>query len=327
MNTIIKQADRDAIQQAADIIRRGGLVAFPTETVYGLGCNALDAAACGAVYAAKGRPSDNPLIWHIAEAGLLAELIDEVPPSAAALMDAFWPGSLTIVFKQRDGTVGVRMPSNEIALALIKAAKVPIAAPSANVSGRPSPTAASHVLADLNGKIDMILDGGYCEFGLESTVIDCTAEPPVILRPGSVTREMIEQHIGAVGLVSDVEGDDAPKAPGMKYKHYAPKAALTVVVGERDAVSREITRLVSTAKCRVGVMTTAQSAGLYADCVVLDMGSDAKEIAAKLFALLRKCDDMGLEEVFVEGVAEDGLGMAIMNRLKKAANHRVVSVK
>jgi len=327
MNTVVKQADVDAISQAADIIKAGGLVAFPTETVYGLGCNALDAVACAKVYAAKGRPSDNPLISHIAAAEQLSDLVADVPPNAKALMDKFWPGPLTIVFNAAaGGTIGVRMPRNPVALKLIQAAGVPVAAPSANTSGRPSPTRASHVLADLNGRVEMILDGGSCEHGLESTVIDCTAQPPVILRPGSITKEMIEELIGEVGLLTDVAGDTVPKAPGMKYKHYAPKATLTVVVGNRDDVAKEIVRLADSATGRVGIMATAQSVGLYEGRTTLNMGQTAEEIAAGLFGLLRKCDELGLDEVFVEGVAEDGLGAAIMNRLKKAAAHRVRKV-
>lgn len=331
MTTVVRQAtaDADAIRQAAEVIKAGGLVAFPTETVYGLGCNALDAAACAKVYAAKGRPSDNPLISHIAAVEQLAELVTDVPSCAKTLMEAFWPGPLTIVLQAAGGgTIGVRMPSNPVALKLIRAAGVPIAAPSANVSGRPSPTRASHVLADLDGKIEMILDGGSCEHGLESTVIDCTTQPPVILRPGSITKAMVEGLLGPVGVLTDVGNDVAPRAPGMKYKHYAPKAALTVVVGGRDAVAREIVRLAGITGGRIGIMATSQSLGLYdkhsTNLSLLNMGQTAEEIAAALFDLLRKCDELKLDEVFVEGVAEDGLGEAIMNRLKKAASHRVV---
>jgi len=329
MNTVVRRADADGIAHAADIIKSGGLVAFPTETVYGLGCNALDASARAKVYAAKGRPPDNPLISHIAATEQLAELVAEVPYCATKLMETFWPGPLTIILKATGGgTIGVRMPSNAIALKLIQAAGVPIAAPSANVSGRPSPTRASHVLADLDGKIEMILDGGSCEHGLESTVIDCTAQPPMILRPGSITKAMVEGFIGSVGMLTDVNGDAAPKAPGMKYTHYSPKAMLTVVAGGRSAVACEIVRLVGATRGRVGIMATSQSLGHYDECgthaALLDMGQTTTQIATELFELLRKCDELELDAVFVEGIAEDGLGEAIMDRLKKAAGHKVI---
>ncbi|MCL2396482.1 MAG: L-threonylcarbamoyladenylate synthase [Defluviitaleaceae bacterium] len=327
MRTVLKHSSTpDAIEQAARIIKDGGLVAFPTETVYGLGGNALCSAACAKIYAAKGRPSDNPLISHISDAAQLAELVSHVPAKAQKLIDAFWPGPLTIIFpcKNTPGqTIGIRMPQNPVALALITHAGVPIAAPSANISGRPSPTTAAHVLTDLDGKVDMILDGGMCQHGLESTVIDCTVEPPTILRPGSVTKEMIEAHIGPVNVTTEAGADEAPKAPGMKYKHYAPQAVLTVVRGRAEDVRTAITRLAkdSTAKS-VGIMATSS----YEGFTTLLMGNTTEEIAAGLFALLRKCDEMGLAEVFVEGVDEAGLGAAIMNRLEKAAAYNIVEV-
>ena len=318
MKTIMKLADETAVAEAAEIIKNGGLVAFPTETVYGLGANALCEAAKAKIYAAKGRPSDNPLIYHIAEPAQLDKIASDVPDVAKKLMDAFWPGPLTIIFQSFEGvgTVGVRMPKNPISLSLIRLAGLPVAAPSANVSGSPSPTAAAHVLGDLNGKIDMILDGGRCECGLESTVIDCVSSPPVILRPGGVTQEEIEAQIGQVLMVTEVLGDEVPKAPGMKYKHYAPKAEVIVVTGENAA--DEIGALAVGPK--VGIMAQTRSLSQFAGKIVLDMGSDLEEIAANLFYLLRKCDDLGLEKVFVEGVEETGLGAAIMNRLKKAAS-------
>ena len=329
MKTIVKSAsDAGALEMAADIIKRGGLVAFPTETVYGLGGNALDAAACAKIYAAKGRPSDNPLISHIADIDMLSQIVENVPRGTKILMDKFWPGPLTIIFPALGGgTVGVRMPENAVALRFIRLCGVPVAAPSANVSGRPSPTSASHVLADLDGKIDMILDGGGCKHGLESTVIDCTVTPPVILRPGAVTKEMIEAEIGPVGFVTEA-GDDAPKAPGMKYRHYAPKAKLTVVVGEQVAVNAKILQLAASAKHpKFAIMAATQNLNTYVGYALMDMGENPQKIAAGLFEKLRLCDEMGLDEVFVEGVAENGLGTAIMNRLKKAASYNIIDAK
>jgi len=329
MKTIIMTAsEQGSVELAADIIKSGGLVAFPTETVYGLGGNALDATACAKIYAAKGRPSDNPLISHISDIEMLSQIVKNVPRGTFSLIDKFWPGPLTIIFPAAGGgTVGVRMPANPVATRLISLSGVPIAAPSANVSGRPSPTSARHVLADLDGKIDMILDGGRCLHGLESTVIDCTTDVPTILRPGAVTKEMIEALIGPVGLVTEA-GDDAPRAPGMKYRHYAPKAKLTVVVGEQVAVSSKILQLAADiTHPNFAIMAATQNQSRYASHTMLDMGQNPQEIAANLFRLLRQCDEMGLEEVFVEGVAESDLGMAIMNRLKKAASYNIIDTK
>ncbi|MCL2375807.1 MAG: L-threonylcarbamoyladenylate synthase [Defluviitaleaceae bacterium] len=322
-----------AMAEAADIIKNGGLVALPTETVYGLGANALDEAACAKVYAVKGRPSDNPLIMHISDVAMLDSIAKNVPPMAEKLIQTFWPGPLTVILQRKNvprgtflDTVAVRMPKNPIALRLIDLAKTPIAAPSANLSGRPSPTTAGHVLRDLSGKIDMILDGGPCEVGLESTVIDCSGDgAPVILRPGSVTREMIEGLIGPVGMATEAAKDEAPKSPGMKYRHYAPEAKLTVVVGEAEKVRAKIQSLATDTE-KIGIMATAESAYYYKHKNVLIMGDSHEAIAANLFDMLRLCDEMGLEEVFVEGVAEEGLGVAIMNRLKKAASYNILKV-
>ena len=309
------------ITKAADIIKNGGLVAFPTETVYGLGANALDEAACAKVYAVKGRPSDNPLIMHISDNMTLEGIVKNVSPEATKLMNAFWPGSLTIIFQSNvprgtySDTVALRMPKNLMARLLIHLAEVPIAAPSANLSGRPSPTTAAHVLEDLGGKIDMILDGGPCEVGLESTVIDCSGHTPTILRPGAVTREMIEKLIGSVDLISEVAADEAPKSPGMKYRHYAPQAKLTIVTGETIKARAKLEELAKAAEGKkVKIMT------------VEDMGGNHQAIAANLFDMLRRCDEEGLEEVFVEAVDEEGLGVAIMNRLKKAASYNILKV-
>jgi len=319
MNTVVRDildghVRKYYLKSAAEIIKNGGLVAFPTETVYGLGANALDPDACAKIYAVKGRPSDNPLIMHISDDMTLDGIAKNVPPQAKKLMDAFWPGSLTIVLQKDDAvqsnfdTVGVRMPYTVWARLLIHYAGVPIAAPSANLSGRPSPTTAQHVLEDLDGKIEMILDGGPCPVGLESTVIDCSGDTPTILRPGAVTREMIEGLIGPVDMVSEVGANEAPKSPGMKYKHYAPNAKVIVVVGEPAKVRAKIEEL-----AKNGHNT-------------LILGDSMEDIAANLFDRLRQCDEMGMDEVFVEGVEEQGLGVAIMNRLKKAASNNVLKV-
>jgi len=329
MKTVVKRitsADDPTIKQAANIIKSGGLVAFPTETVYGLGANGLDEAACAKVYAAKGRPADNPLILHISDKSQLSEISNDVPYVSKKLIDAFWPGPLSVIVQRANDTVAVRMPKNPIALKLIDLSGVPIAAPSANISGRPSPTMAEHVLMDLGGKVDMILDGGSCEVGLESTVIDFSGDTPVILRPGAVTREMIESCIGSVGQMTEIiTSDEAPKSPGMKYKHYVPDAKLTVVAGEAAKVRTAIKNLADDVEC-AGIMATAESAAHYGGHIVLVMGDSQDAIAANLFAALRKCDEMGLKEVFVEGLSEEGLGVAIMNRLKKAASYNIVKV-
>ena len=325
MKTVIKRVltlNDTAIRDATDIINSGGLVAIPTETVYGLGANALDEDACAKVYAVKGRPSDNPLIMHISDVAMLDSIVKDVPPAAEKLIQAFWPGPLTIILNRKNvprgtflDTVAVRMPKSPIALRLIDLAGVPIAAPSANISGRPSPTTAQHVLTDLGGKIDMILDGGSCEVGLESTVIDCSGDAPVILRPGAVTQEMIEKLIGSVNMITEALKDETPKSPGMKYKHYAPNTKVTVVVGETVKVKEKLEELAKAAAGKkIRVITAA------------DMGGSHEDIAANLFDILRQCDEMGLEEVFIEGIAEEGLGVAIMNRLKKAASYNIVKV-
>ena len=325
MKTVVKRIltlNDTAINDAADIIKSGGLVAIPTETVYGLGANALDEDACAKVYTVKGRPSDNPLIMHISDVAMLDGIAKDIPPVSEKLMQAFWPGPLTIILQRKNvprgtflDTVAVRMPKNPITLRLLDLAGVPIAAPSANISGRPSPTTAHHVLTDLDGKIDMILDGGSCEVGLESTVIDCSGDTPVILRPGAVTQEMIEELIGSVDMMTEALKDETPKSPGMKYRHYAPNAKVTVVVGEATRAKEKLEELARSADGKKTKIITA-----------VDMGGSHEDIAANLFDILRQCDEMGLDEVFIEGIAEEGLGVAIMNRLKKAASYNIVKV-
>lgn len=352
MKTIIAKVDgenpqlnSDVIAQAAEIINNGGLVAFPTETVYGLGGNALDGNAAKKIYAAKGRPSDNPLIAHISDIGELDEIVKNINPVAKKLMDAFWPGPLTLIFEKKDivpmettgglDTVAVRYPENKVAKAFIKACGVPIAAPSANTSGKPSPTRASHVEFDMQGKIDMIIDGGACEFGLESTIVDTTSEPPCLLRPGAVTLGMLQEVVGEVAVdkavVSMLKEGEKPKAPGMKYTHYSPKADITIVKGDLNKVESFILEKAESQKAlgyKVGIIATVQTEKSYDGYNVLIIGDRDKPetIGANLFKMLRKCDFLGFDKVYVEYFDEDELGLAIMNRLKKAAGYQIVNV-
>lgn len=332
--------DEQLMQQAGECLKKGGLVAFPTETVYGLGGNALDPEASGKIYAAKGRPSDNPLIVHIAELEALDKIAAEIPPSAYALAEAFWPGPLTMIFRKKEivpyattgglDTVAVRMPSHPAALALIKAGGGYIAAPSANTSGRPSPTKAAHVAEDLSGKIDVIIDGGDVGIGLESTIVDLTEEEPAILRPGYVNEAMLREVLGAVHMDPGLLKNDPsvrPKAPGMKYRHYAPKADLTIVDGESVAVIAKINELVQAAKMQgkqAGVIATDETAALYKDGIVRSVGTRTDEItiAAHLYALLREFDAMDVSVIYSESFDTPQMGQAIMNRLIKAAGHQ-----
>ena len=351
MKTILAKVDlrqpeaMETIQMAAKILQEGGLVAFPTETVYGLGGNGLDSEACEKIYIAKGRPSDNPLILHISEFEELNPIVREISPAAKALMDAFWPGPLTMVFPKSDivpekatgglDTVAVRFPSHPVARAIIKASGLPIAAPSANSSGKPSPTRASHVEFDLNGKIDMIVDGGAAEWGLESTIVDVSGEVPMILRPGAVTKEMMEEVVGKVeidpAILQKPAADLKPKAPGMKYTHYSPKAEVVLVKGETAAVVSEINRLAAADMAqgyKTGVMATEETKDLYKADIVLSLGSRDRpeEIGANLFKYLRKFDFLGAERVYSEVFSEEGEGMAIMNRLNKAAGYQTIDL-
>ena len=351
MKTILAKVDlsqsdsAEVIQTAAKILQEGGLVAFPTETVYGLGGNGLDGTACEKIYLAKGRPSDNPLILHISEFEELQPIVREISPAAKALMDAFWPGPLTMVFPKSDivpekatgglDTVAVRFPNHPVARAIIRASGLPIAAPSANSSGKPSPTRASHVEFDLNGKIDMIVDGGAAEWGLESTIVDVSGEVPMILRPGAVTKEMMEEVVGKVeidpAILEKPAADLKPKAPGMKYTHYSPKAEVILVKGETTAVVDEINRLAAEDMAhgfKTGVMATEETKDLYKADIVLSLGSRDKpeQIGANLFKYLRKFDFLGAERVYSEVFSEEGEGMAIMNRLNKAAGYQTIDL-
>ena len=333
--------DETAIERAAEIIKNGGLVAFPTETVYGLGANALDAEASKKIYEAKGRPSDNPLIAHIASLDTLDEIVEDVSDVAKKLIDKFWPGPMTLIFKKKDlvpdsttgglKTLAVRFPENEIAKALIEKSGVPIAAPSANTSGKPSPTKGEHVIEDLDGKVDMILDGGEVGLGLESTIIDVT-DKPTILRPGFITQEMLEQVIEEVELDKTIlekpTEDFAPKAPGMKYRHYAPKTELVIVRGSAENVAQKIREEAKNKK--IAIITVDQHRDLYEelDAKVVSWGDleNMDEIAHKIFDALRRVDEWGVDIIYCEAFEEEGLGLAVMNRLTKAAGYQVIDV-
>lgn len=338
------QMNMDIINAAGQILKQGGLVAFPTETVYGLGANALDEEAARKTYAAKGRPSDNPLIVHIASLEDLYPITKKVPEKAVALAEKFWPGPLTMIFEKSElvpygttgglETVAVRMPDNEVALALIRAGGGYVSGPSANKSGRPSPTMARHVLDDLEGRIDMILDGGPVHIGVESTIVDMTVEPPMILRPGAVTKEMLEETVGEVTVDHTILTADAktpPKAPGMKYRHYAPRAEMTVVEGPLEKVVDKIGELAAARENeghRVGIIATQETMDRYGYENVKCIGTreDESTVAANLYAILREFDDDGTEYIYSEAFASDGIGSAVMNRLLKAAGHHVINV-
>ncbi len=349
MKTIInkindRQLNSDIIKKAGNILREGGLVAFPTETVYGLGADALNENAAKKIYAAKGRPSDNPLIVHIADMEALEKIVRDIPDAARTVAERYWPGPLTMIFNKSSvvpygttgglDTVAVRMPSHKVACALIEAGGGYIAAPSANTSGRPSPTKAEHVKEDMEGKIEMILDGGTVEIGLESTILDISVTPPMILRPGAVTKEMLEELLGEVTVdnaLLDEEGGDPPKAPGMKYRHYAPKAKLCVVEGDGEAVVKEINRIADEniqKGNRVGIIGTQESIGAYLNGVVKCIGTrqDETTIANHLYAVLREFDEEDVDCILSEAFSGDGIGNAVMNRLLKAAGHHIIQV-
>ncbi len=334
------------LKEAAEILRKGGLVAFPTETVYGLGADGLNPEASGKIYAAKGRPSDNPLIIHIADFNALNELTADCPENGRKLAEAFWPGPLTLIFNKSSkvpysttgglDTVAIRMPSHPIAYELIRRSGIYIAAPSANVSGRPSPTKAEHVIEDMNGIIDMIINGGKVEIGLESTIVDVTSKIPAILRPGYITEEMIKQVVGEVeydkAVLSRVQDPDMkPKAPGMKYKHYAPKGDLTIYEGCTKSVIDAINKSAEEklqAGFKVGIIATDETFSSYQKGSVKTIGTrkDESTIARGLFEILRDFDSEGADYIFTESFENNRLGQAIMNRLLKAAGYHIEKV-
>ena len=336
------------IREASEILKSGGLVAFPTETVYGLGGDATDKEASRKIYAAKGRPSDNPLIVHIAKFSQLEDITENLPKTAKLLADAFWPGPLTMVCNKNQvipyettgglDTVAVRMPNNAVALALIEESGCMISAPSANTSGRPSPTKASHVYEDLSGKIEAILDGGAVDIGLESTIVDLTEDVVTILRPGFINMDMLREVVGEVrmdpGIVYNDKGTTSgakPKAPGMRYKHYAPKGDLTIISGEEDTVVGKINQLTREALKegkKVGIIATSETADRYPEGEVLVIGnrSDESSIAHNLYDILRRFDELSVDLIYSESFATPKMGQAIMNRLLKAAGQKTIEV-
>lgn len=333
------QPDEGVLLTASRLLKEGKLVAFPTETVYGLGANALDPEAAEKTYQAKGRPSDNPLIVHISDFKDIALLVEEIPTALAELARVFWPGPLTVICRKSDvipsgvtgglDTVAIRMPNHPIALALIRLSGGYISAPSANSSGRPSPTKASHVMTDLNGKIEMVIDGGEVEIGLESTILDMTVVPPRILRPGAITREMLENVLGEVEVDKALVGDSKapPKAPGMKYRHYSPKAPLFLISGDKEQIPLAINRLIQEGLQlgkKVGVLATEETKNFYQSCVIRSLGSEksVETIAHNLYNSLREFDEKDVDIIFGETFYVEGLFSAIMNRLQKAASHR-----
>lgn len=337
--------DMDAIKRAGDILKAGGLVAFPTETVYGLGGNALDPQASMKIYAAKGRPSDNPLIVHIAELEQLEKITTVIPEGAKILAEKYWPGPLTMILPKADivprettgglDSVAVRFPSDRIAQELIKAGGGFVAAPSANTSGRPSPTMAEHVEEDLGDAIDMIIDGGQVGIGLESTIVDFTEEVPVVLRPGYISLEMLQETLGDVRMDKGLLITDSsvhPKAPGMKYRHYAPKADLSIIEGNEEDVVACINHLTDEAVAKglkVGVIATDETKERYAYADVLSIGSREEEetIAHHLYEVLRDFDDDRVDVIYSEAFYTPKMGQAIMNRLLKAAGHKIINAQ
>lgn len=335
----------DKLADAGRVIREGGLVVFPTETVYGLGANALDGEAARGIFTAKGRPADNPLIIHIYKTEQLPEIVKEVNEVARKAIDAFWPGPLTLIMDKSHNvpdtvtaglnTVAVRMPRHDVAIALLKTAEVPIAAPSANVSGKPSPTKVEHVIFDMDGKVDIIIDGGPCDVGLESTILDTTTVPPVLLRPGGITLEMLRSVLGEValdkGLLKKEDMDFKPRAPGMKYTHYSPDADVTIVKGHAEKVANFINEKLDICRekgIKAGVLTTDETKKLYGDSFFISAGSRENPItiAENLFDCLREFDKQGIEVVYAEAVDNNGIGLAIMNRLNKAAGFKIEKV-
>ncbi|WP_024613956.1 L-threonylcarbamoyladenylate synthase [Clostridium sp. Ade.TY] len=335
--------DKKYIEEAASIIRNGGTVAFPTETVYGLGANALDEESVKKIFIAKGRPQDNPLIVHVASKNI-DEYVKNIPDVAKKLMEKFWPGPMTLILEKKEiipmrtsanlNTIGIRMPSDEIALELIKESGVPIAAPSANISGRPSPTDLERCVEDLTGRVDYIIGGEKSKVGVESTIVDCTVNPPIVLRPGGITLEMLKEVDGNIeidrGLLSNSE-DFKPKAPGMKYRHYAPNAKLKIIKGNRKKTIEKINEMVQNyidAGKRVGILTTKENSSSYinGEKVILGEENNLEEIASNLFEALRAFNDLNVDIILAEAFDEEGLGVAIMNRLNKAAGYDVINV-
>ena len=339
-----QKPDASKIEVAAQFIRKGGLVAFPTETVYGLGADALNADAVLALFEAKKRPLDNPPIVHVADPNEVYRIVEEVPKTAELLMKQFWPGPLTLVFRRSSivpnvtvaglDTVAVRMPKHKVALALIRQSGCPIAAPSANLAGKPSPTTAHHVFEDLNGRIDVILDGGPTNIGVESTVVDLSVDQPLVLRPGGTPFEALKQVLGEIKLHPFVLAEaelplEKTRSPGMRHKHYAPKAEVILVEGNVSAVItkvQELTEFYRQKGTKVGVLATDETQGSYRADVVKSLGSrfNLPLVAQRLFRLLREIDAENVGVIIAESVSSEGLGLAVMNRLRKASGYHII---
>ena len=343
---IINDIDKDIqyINEAADIIYKGGVVAFPTETVYGLGANALNEEAVDKIFKAKGRPQDNPLIVHVASKNI-ENLAKEVPKVAKDLIDKFWPGPLTIILNKKDiipnrtsanlESVGIRMPNNEIALKLIELSGCPIAAPSANISGRPSPTEVDRCIEDLDGKVDYIIGWKKSDVGVESTIVDCTVMPPVILRPGGITLEMLREVCSEITIDKAIQGKPdsnlKPKAPGMKYRHYAPKAKLQIIKGNKEKTIEKINEIVQNYidnQKRVAILSTEEVSNRFPLGEIISLGSEKNlyDVARNLFEALRQCDDLNVDFIICQAFEDKGVGLAIMNRLNKAAGFNILEV-
>jgi L-threonylcarbamoyladenylate synthase len=349
MKTLLLKVDPEnpdpaKIQTAAEIIQKGGLVAFPTETVYGLGADALNPVAVLALFEAKKRPLDNPPIVHVADPKEVYRLVKEVPKKAEVLMERFWPGPLTLIFKRSNvvpkvtvaglDTVAIRMPKHKVALELIKQSRRPIAAPSANLAGKPSPTTAQHVYEDLNGRIDAILDGGATNIGVESTVVDLSIDPPMLLRPGGTPLEALTEVLSDLKLHPFVQAEQELmlqeiRSPGMKHKHYAPKAEVILVDGKVSAVIAKVKELTESYRLngkKVGILATDQTQTSYKADVVKSLGSRSNlvTVAQNLFRLLREVDAENIDVIIAEGVSSEGLGLAVMNRLRKASGYHII---
>jgi len=333
--------DQNIINEAGLVIKEGGLVVFPTETVYGLGADALNKFAVEKIFKAKGRPQDNPLIVHVANFNI-KPFVKEIPYIAKKIMDKYWPGPITLIFNKSDlipsttsaglDTVGIRMPSDIVARKLIEAAGTPIAAPSANISGRPSPTDVESCIEDLSGKIEYILGGDKSKVGLESTIVDCTCTPLCILRPGAITIEMLREIDGQIyidkNIMSKPKDDFRPKAPGMKYRHYAPKAPVKIICGDLDKTIAKINEIVQTSigNKKIGIIATDETKYKYPCGTVISLGSRKQidSVGRNLFEVLRSFDGMDVDLILSEAFEEKGIGLAIMNRLKKSAGFDII---
>ena len=334
--------DINSLIEASNVIKNGGIVAFPTETVYGLGANALNEEAVKKIFIAKGRPQDNPLIVHVNDKDI-SKYVKEVPEIAKKIIDKFWPGPITVILFKKDiipnvksanlKSIGIRMPRNEIALKLIELSGTPIAAPSANISGRPSPTDIERCVEDLNGKVDYIIGGVHSDVGVESTILDCTVDPPVILRPGGITLEQLKEFDSRIeidkAILKKPGKDFKPKAPGMKYRHYAPKAQVKIIKGENKKTVEKIRKMVDNYignGMKVGILASGKNIHCYDKGIIINLGNNINEVAKNLFESLRALDDKGVDVILSESFEEKGVGIAVMNRLNKAAGYSIINV-